>query len=116
LTLIEAMANGRPVIATEVGGVPDLLGSPVRSGAGFAVCERGLMVQPGDVEGFAAGLATVIDDLELQRHLGEQGRNFVMQNYSKERLIKDVSNLYQKLSGRRSKSAVLEHGVKNASA
>ena len=72
LTLIEAMANGRPVLATEVGGVPDLLGPPVRNGAGFAICERGLMAQPGDVEGFAAGMAAMIDDRELQRRLGEQ--------------------------------------------
>jgi glycosyltransferase involved in cell wall biosynthesis len=116
LTLIEAMANCCPVIATEVGGVCDLLGSKIAEGSGFARCERGLAVRPGDSEGFAFGLAALINDSELRRNLGEQGRQFVIQNYSKERLIKDLSNLYQKLVGQRQKSAVLEHGVKGASA
>jgi glycosyltransferase involved in cell wall biosynthesis len=116
LTLIEAMANSCPVIATEVGGVCDLLGSRVTEGSGFVQCERGLAVRPGDSEGFASGVAALINDPELRRNLGERGRLFVTENYSKERLINDLSNLYQKLLGQRQKSAVLEHGVKGASA
>src|SRR6185295_2230533 len=43
LTLIEAMANARPVISTAVGGVVDLLGDPVQREAGelFQICQRG---------------------------------------------------------------------------
>jgi len=116
LTLIEAMANARPVIATTVGGVPDLLGQRRHGDQGFTVCDRGLAVQPGDASGFALGLATLIDDSELRRELGDRGRSFVIQNYSKERLINDISNLYQDLVGQGHKSGVLEHGVKGASA
>jgi len=117
LTLIEAMANARPVIATTVGGVSDLLGHRISVGEAYAVCERGFAVRPGDdTTGFAGALAALIDAGEWREEMGERGRVFVMQNYSKERLLKDVSNLYQKLVGQSLKSAVLEHGVKSASA
>lgn len=120
LTLIEAMANARPVIATTVGGVSDLLGERIESekptDPDYAVCARGLAVRPGNAAAFARGLAALIDDGELRKKLGQQGRLFVMQSYSKERLFKDVSNLYRDLVGRSLKSAVLEHGVKGASA
>src|SRR2546426_9012892 len=116
LTLIEAMANARPVIATTVGGVSDLLGHTISMGEGYAVCEHGLAVRPGDTTGFAGALAALIDAGEWRKEMGERGRVFVMQNYSKERLLKDVSNLYRNLVGQSLKSAVLEHGVKSASA
>jgi glycosyltransferase involved in cell wall biosynthesis len=120
LTLIEAMANERPVIATTVGGVSDLLGTPIDSekptDPDFAVCARGLAVRPGNAAAFARGLAALIADEELRKKLGRQGRLFVMQSYSKERLLKDVSNLYRDLVGPGLKPAVLEHGVKGASA
>jgi len=61
LTLIEAMANARPVIATLVGGVVDLLGYVVADGQ-FKICERGIGVPAGDVDAFAAGLARLIED------------------------------------------------------
>lgn len=120
LTLIEAMANARPVIATTVGGVSDLLGHRIESDEttdpGYVVCSRGLAVQPADAAAFARGLAALIDDRELRQKLGGQGRLFVMESYSKERLLKDVSNLYRDLVGPSLKSAVLGHGVKSASA
>lgn len=116
LTLIEAMANARPVIATTVGGVSDLLGHRISGGEAYAVYEHGLAVRPGDNAGFAGALAAMIDAAEWREEMGERGRVFVTQNYSKERLLKDVSSLYRNLVGQSLKSAVLEHGVKSASA
>ena len=83
LTLIEAMANARPVIATLVGGVVDLLGD-----------DRGIGVRPNDVDAFAAGLRTLIEDKSLRYRLGRSGFEFVVHNYSKERLLEDIKNLY----------------------
>ena len=109
LTLIEAMANARPVIATSVGGVVDLLGAAIREdtrpdarqddpGAGYQLCERGVSVASGDAEGFARGLARLIEDRKLRTELGERGLEFVTRNYAKERLIRDVSELYRELT------------------
>jgi glycosyltransferase involved in cell wall biosynthesis len=112
LTLIEAMANARPVIATAVGGVVDLLGRVVRTGSAsdgagviasqesnlpFQICERGISVPSDDASAFAAGLATLAADATLRRETGERGLQFVASNYSSERLIADIRKLYIEL-------------------
>ncbi|HKZ02955.1 MAG TPA: glycosyltransferase [Pyrinomonadaceae bacterium] len=98
LTLLEAMANARPIIATDVGGVTDLLGEVTcETQDGFSICQRGLRVPSGNAQGFAAGLARLIGDSNLRSELGERGLEFVEQNYSKERLLNDVSSLYREL-------------------
>ena len=99
LTLIEGMANSRPVIATAVGGVVDLVGAPVSEMDGYAVCERGLLVKSEDIEGFAGGLTRLIEDEALRLELGKRGRAFVLQHHSKERLVSDIAGLYQELTG-----------------
>ncbi|HKN84374.1 MAG TPA: glycosyltransferase, partial [Pyrinomonadaceae bacterium] len=97
LSVIEGMANSRPVIATGVGGVVDLLGQEVGSVDGYLICDRGIRVRSGDAEGFANGMKRLIDDAALSEGLGARGREFVLKNYSKERLIDDIANLYAEL-------------------
>ena len=99
LTLIEAMANARPVIATKVGGVIDLLGSATRpsESAYYQVCERGVAVDSGNAEGFGRGLQRLIEDPGLRDDLGRVGFEFVTRNYGKERLLADVAALYRDL-------------------
>ena len=98
LSLIEGMANARPVIATAVGGVVDLLGAKVSAQPGrFTIHERGLSVASGDAEGFAKGLDYLIANQSLRRELGERGQEFVSQNYTKERLLADMAALYAEL-------------------
>ncbi|HKV36690.1 MAG TPA: glycosyltransferase [Pyrinomonadaceae bacterium] len=99
LTLIEAMANARPVIATSVGGVVDLVGSVEEEGD-YNVCERGISVRPYDVDAFAAGLGRLIQDKILQNQLGRRGYEFVDHNYRKERLLEDIKDLYGQLLNR----------------
>src|SRR5882672_1751889 len=69
LTLIEAMANARPVISTLVGGVEDLLGGlvPQTADPSFLIHERGVGVAFAEAADFAAGLARLITDAELRR-------------------------------------------------
>ena len=104
LTLIEAMANQRPVIATNVGGVVDLLGEAITQtysrSERYVICKRGLSIPVNDVEAFAAGLHRMVADAELRRALGQRGSAFVMSNYSRERLLEDVKGLYDQLMDR----------------
>lgn len=86
LTLIEAMANARPVVATKVGGVVDLLDDG-----------RGICVPSGDEEAFASALSRLAFDREMQRELGARGLEFVGRVYPKERLIEDIKHLYEEL-------------------
>jgi len=87
VSAIEALAAGRPVVATRVGGVPDV----VRDGI------DGFLVDPGDVEALAERLARLAADPALARQMGEAGRARVLERYSVERLIDDVDRLYRKL-------------------
>ena len=95
-SLIEAMTNAGPVFASSVGGVVDLLGNVVKEGQ-FNVCERGISVRPYDVDAFATGLGELIENPILRDKLGRAGFEFVEQNYRKERLLKDIEDLYGEL-------------------
>ncbi|MEP6818894.1 MAG: glycosyltransferase [bacterium] len=100
LTLIEAMANARPVIATAVGGVVDLLGScNSKVTETYVVCEHGVSVKSHDVDAFSRGLKFLLERDALRREMGERGREFVEQSHSKERLVADVLALYEELLG-----------------
>ena len=94
LALIEAMAYGKPVISTAVGGVVDLLGEIEEHRDGFDIRERGLTAASDDDAGFAAGLALLLDDATLRRKLGERGIAYAENAHSKERLVADILALY----------------------
>ncbi len=102
VSLIEAMAAGRPVVATDVGGVRDLLADGDAAGEGiapgtFRVAPRGVLVRPGDPEGLAAALRRLGADGALRRSLGEAGRAFVTERFTEERLLHDIESLYHEL-------------------
>jgi glycosyltransferase involved in cell wall biosynthesis len=103
LTLIEAMANARPVVATSVGGVVDLLGDVIEDGP-YQVCRRGIGVPPDDEEAFVAALSRIIRDRSLRQELGERGLEFVEVNYSKERLFEDIKGLYAELAHKKAQT------------
>jgi glycosyltransferase involved in cell wall biosynthesis len=90
VSAIEALAAARPVVATRVGGLPDV----VREG------EDGFLVEPGDVDELAERLERLATDGELRRRMGEAGRARVLPRYSVQRLIDDVDTLYRSLLGR----------------
>ena len=104
VALIEAMAAGRPVVATDVGGVRDLLEEeggarvPIAPG-GFRLTERGILVRPGDVDGLAAALRSVVANDGLRNELARNARASVVQRYSRERLLQDIAALYDTLQG-----------------
>ena len=94
LSLIEAMANERAVISTAVGGVFDLLGRPAEEKDGFTICERGIRTAPKTAETFFKGLIYLADNEKLRSETGKRGQDFVFSNYSKERLIMEIKQLY----------------------
>jgi glycosyltransferase involved in cell wall biosynthesis len=87
VSAIEALAAGRPVVATRVGGVPDV----VREG------ETGFLVDPGDVGALGDRLAELARDPKLRERMGRAGQQGTPSRYAVARLVDDVDRLYRSL-------------------
>ena len=98
LSLIEAMAAGKAVVATRVGGVVDLLGAIVEQHGGFDVCERGIAVTTRSPKDVASALIYAAQNEKLRTSLSDAGQRYVLQNYSIDRLEEDIARLYAKLT------------------
>lgn len=98
VVLIEAMAAGLPFVATDVGGVRDLMvGMAAPHPEGFSVFANGILT-PGDEPAvLAAALSFLVDRPELRREMGNAGRQWVRARYSHVRLLRDVEALYENL-------------------
>jgi glycosyltransferase involved in cell wall biosynthesis len=102
VTVIEAMAAGVPVVATDVGGVRELVSEGGRRNSKpeegtFEVCERGVLVNRGDVVGFARGLNHLLENPGLCKEMGRRGKDYARRHHSKDRLIADMDRLYRSL-------------------
>ena len=89
VALIEAAAAARPVVATKVGGVPLVVEDGVTGWLGAA----------GDTEGLAGLVARLLESPDTRRAMGAAGRNRVAERFRKERLLADVTALYDELLG-----------------
>lgn len=87
ITVLEAMAHGKPVVATAVGGTPEVV----------VEGETGLLVPPGDPERLAAAIRSVLDDRELARRMGEAGRIRVAERFSVEAMTRRVLEIYDEV-------------------
>ncbi len=87
VTLIEALAARRPVVATRVGGVEDVVEEGI----------TGYLVRPGDTHAIAERLALLAADPALRQRMGEAGRAQMLERYAVERLVADVDRLYLEL-------------------
>lgn len=87
VALIEAMAAGRPVVATNVGGVPEL----VQEG------ENGYLVPPGDSPALARRMLDALGDRDRLAAMGATGRERAFASFTVDRLVRDVEALYDQL-------------------
>ena len=90
VALIEALAAARPVVATRIGGTPDLLGDG----------RRGLLVPPGDPGALAAGILDALRRSEPVLARAREGQAYVLAHHSSRRLVDDVDSLYRELLSR----------------
>ena len=87
LVFLEAMAMKKPVVALDSGGAPEV----VEHG------KSGLLSQPGDVEGLAANIVTLIRDPALRARMGEYGRCQVQTRFTPRRMAEDTERVYAKV-------------------
>jgi glycosyltransferase involved in cell wall biosynthesis len=95
VALIEALAAAKPVVATRVGGTPDLLGRD----------ERGRLVEPGDPRALASAIVETLKESEAARRRAQAGREHVLARHSSDRLVRDVDALYRELRAARAREA-----------
>jgi glycosyltransferase involved in cell wall biosynthesis len=82
--VLEAMLAARPVVATRVGDVPDL----VRDGV------SGFLVDPGDVPGFTRAVKKLLGAPELGKRMGKSGYQIVLDNFSNQSPKENLTRLY----------------------
>jgi glycosyltransferase involved in cell wall biosynthesis len=89
LVLLEAMALGCPVIATRVGGIPELIIHE----------ENGLLHEKNDYDDLAREILSLLDDRERAARLGRRGQEHVRANFNREKTVNATRNLYARLKG-----------------
>jgi glycosyltransferase involved in cell wall biosynthesis len=87
-SLLDAMACGKPVVATTAGGIPEI----VVDG------ETGFLVAPRDHEAMADAIVRLLKDEALRKQMGEAGRSRVRVLFSAERMVHDTLRVYQRVA------------------
>ena len=86
LTLQEAQLMKKPVVATNVGGIPELMKNN----------ETGFLVERGDANGWIEKLSLLINDKEKRKSMGENGRKFVEKNFNWNKIARDFLDILEK--------------------
>ena len=87
VSIIEAMASGKPVIATNVGGVSSLVENNI----------NGFLVNPQDVQALSDAIIKLLKDSDLRQKMGREGQSSVFPRYDISQLVKRVDFLYSSL-------------------
>jgi len=87
VSLIEAQAANKPIVSTRVGGIADIV----------VEGETALLADVQDTEAYCKHLLQLVQDDALRQRLGENSSGYVMQRFSYQRLVKDMSQLYREL-------------------
>jgi glycosyltransferase involved in cell wall biosynthesis len=85
--VLESMASERPVVATRVGGLPEVM----EDGA------HGCLVPPADAAALARALSMLLEDPVRARAMGRAGRDHITRHFSQERMIERTQDLYDRL-------------------
>lgn len=92
LTIVEAMMSGLPVVATKVGGVPEIADEGRAS----------ILVPPRDPQSLAAAISRLLTDDERRRQMGQVGRAHALAHFTARRYVSDVEELYLSLLTKKS--------------
>jgi glycosyltransferase involved in cell wall biosynthesis len=87
VSLIEAQAANKPIVSTKVGGIADI----VTEG------RTGLLAEVDDPGTFCQHMLSLVNDDTLRHQLGSNSQSYVMQRFSYQRLVNDMSELYHQL-------------------
>lgn len=97
VALLEAMAAAKPFIATDVGGVRDLMAGRCRTIGAFELFDNGILV-PRDEAALSDAIRHLLERPALRESMGQAGREYVRTRYSHNRLTDDLECLYLSLA------------------
>lgn len=89
MSILEAMGYGLPIVASDVGGIPQL----IENG------KNGFMSTPGDIDGFASNLLTLIKNSNLSYEMGKYSMKKLYKEYSLENHLEKIIRLYEYVNG-----------------
>lgn len=87
MSVLEAMAAGLPVVATAVGGIPDVITSE----------DNGLLVAPGDKSQLREALQHILRDKSLRQRISDNARQTFLNEFRAETVFRQVSSIYEQL-------------------
>jgi glycosyltransferase involved in cell wall biosynthesis len=90
-SVLEFMDAGKPIVATGVGGIPEVIEDGV----------HGVLVPPRDEQALAAALRGLLGDLDRGREMGARARDRCRRELSLDRTVESLQNLYEELHSRR---------------
>ncbi|MDI6603932.1 MAG: glycosyltransferase family 4 protein [Thermoanaerobacteraceae bacterium] len=88
LSIIEAMFQGKPVIATNVGGIPEILKNS----------SYGIIINSGDVNALSKYIKKLVNDSELRKKLSQFGKEYVINKFSCEKMYREIDSIYENLT------------------
>ncbi|MDD5369346.1 MAG: glycosyltransferase family 4 protein [Anaerolineaceae bacterium] len=86
MVIAQAMAASKPVVASRVGGIEEMVGDNA---------SRGILVDVGDIDGLAAAILRLLEHTDLQATMGRNGREFAMENYHLEGVAQRTIEVYR---------------------
>lgn len=89
MSILEAMAAGLPVIASDVGGIPEMIDQDI----------EGLLIVPGDVPALIAALEKLLLDVALRESMGRAAQRKVERCYAAERVLEQIDGVYREILG-----------------
>lgn len=98
VTLMEAMASGLPVVATAVGGIPELVASGV----------SGRLLPAGDVPALIAAVEGLLADPHARRRMGAAGRQVAEARFARQRMVSELESIYGPDRGRTEEAGALD--------
>jgi glycosyltransferase involved in cell wall biosynthesis len=92
LSILEAQANGVPVVATSVGGITEIVKDK----------ETGILVEPSNVDDLYRGIKLLLEDVSLREEIVNNAKREIKERFSLERMISKVMQVYEEAIRQRS--------------